>query len=102
MANGQPFLVFEIEPDPAPGRPPGLPGKVPARYGMSEVGCFFADSGEAACRMAARSLNRLGYFVAVATIAPELDFQPTGKNQTLPSVVEQKEPAEKTPPEKTD
>jgi hypothetical protein len=101
MANGQPFLVFEIEPEAAPGRPVGLPGKVPARYPFKQVGCFFADNGEAACRMAARSLNRLGNFVAVATTAPEIDFQTSG-SQKLPAYVESKATPDKPDSDKPD
>ncbi|HWX96960.1 MAG TPA: hypothetical protein VNZ01_08910 [Solirubrobacteraceae bacterium] len=92
MPSAEPFLVFQIEPHPSPGRPTGLPGKTPANYQMTQVGCFFADSGESACKMAARSQNSLGYFVAVEATFPELDFATDGK-QTLPPYLEEKAPA---------
>jgi hypothetical protein len=92
--NTKPFLVYRIGPNPEPGGASGLPGPVPAKYRMTEIGCFFATDGEDACRMAARSENQLGYFAAVEATSARLDFCPDGP-QVLPSVVETKAAVEK-------
>jgi hypothetical protein len=94
LPQTKPFLVYKIGTDPMPGCTPGLPGPVPAKYGMTEVGCFFAADGADACRMAARSENQLGYFAAVEATSAKLDFCPDG-SQVLPSVVETKAAVEK-------
>ena len=76
--GGRPFLVFELHPEeaheaPSPWARPK--SRVPVRCGATLIGCFFAADRDEACKSAARSENRLGYFVAVETSLPKLDFE---------------------------
>jgi hypothetical protein len=77
--EGKPYLVYELrEATPDSSRkPPSLLGAdapAPVRFSLEEHGCFFAPSAEEACQQAARSLNRLGDFVAVKATLAALDF----------------------------
>jgi hypothetical protein len=90
-ADTDPFLVFQIEARAEPAPLTALAKKVPAMYKFKQIGCFFADTSDTACQMAAQSLNQLGYFVAVKAKSPVLAFDPRGELE-LPQYLPEKEP----------
>jgi hypothetical protein len=73
----RPFLVFELHLQAggeSSAGPPGATGRPPVRYSMTTIGCYFARSGEKACKDAALAEDRLGYFVAVEATFPKIVF----------------------------
>jgi hypothetical protein len=72
----RPFVVFELhrEEGEVPANVPHRTRKPPVKFTTTDIGCYFARSGEEACKKAALVEDRLVYFVAVEAVFPKIVF----------------------------